>query len=605
MLTLLRYGWRVARGSTTLVVALAIADAVLQALFTLALGVVVAAVPAFLAGETDRSAMVALFAAFAALFLLTKILPSLQSTSAWRLGNVAGLDTYIQLAEPMASGSRVAHVEDPAVLDQVERAAGTGGYQITWSLGRVPDLLGARLTVLASAVLIWVLVDWWLAVALVVLVLAAERWRLRWVAAEVDSWAENTESERKALYPFELALADAPTEVRVFGLRRWLVQRYVRYWSVAMTQLWRARRRGYTLGALPVALVIVANAGAVAWTVHAAQTGRIGIAAVASAVAAIQVIGSSGSPEIAALVARGVASYRAMLDLPRVIAERHPYPPGRDDDLGPAPQQGIRLDRVTFRYPGSDRDVFTDLDLEITAGEALGLVGVNGAGKTTLTRLIAGIYPPTAGRVLVDGVDLAELGPAALARWQRQVAPIVQDFTRFPMSLTDNVALGARAPLTDEARHRLAERSGVVDVLPELGDGWDTVLDREWEGGADLSAGQWQRVALARALFAVDCGARMLILDEPASALDVRAEARLVEQYLGLTAGITSMIISHRFSVVRDAHRICVLDAGRIVESGTHAELITLGGRYATMFGLQAARYADEPSEPAGRDADA
>ncbi|MFC7619145.1 ATP-binding cassette domain-containing protein [Microlunatus sp. GCM10028923] len=591
MLTLLRYGWRVARGSTAIVVALAVADAVAQALFTLTIGLVVAAVPAYLAGTTDRAAMVALFAAFAALFLLTKVLPTLQATSAHRLGNVAGLDVYIRMAGPMAGGARVAHVEDPAVLDQAERAAGTGGYQITWSLGRVPDLLGARLTVLSSAILLGVLTEWWLAAALVLLVLVAERWRVRFVRDEVAAWATNTESERKALYPFELALGDAPTELRVFGLRDWLVRRYLRYWTSAMTELWRSRRRGYLIGSAPLVLSVLVNAAAVAWVIVAAQSGRLGLAAVASAITAILAISGSGTPEIAALVARGVAAYRAMLELPAVIAERHPHPAGPAADLGRAPARCIRLERVGFRYPGSERDVFTDLDLEIRAGEALGLVGVNGAGKTTLTKLIAGVYPPTSGRVLVDGVDLATLGPEDLARWQRQVAPIIQEFARYPLSLDDNVALGARRPLTDADRARVAERSGVADLLPDLDLGWDTVLDKEWVGGTDLSAGQWQRVALARALFAVDCGAKMLILDEPAAALDVRAEARLVDQYLNLTAGITSMIISHRFSVVRDADRICVLDAGRIVESGTHPELILQQGAYARMFGLQAARY--------------
>jgi ABC-type multidrug transport system fused ATPase/permease subunit len=591
VLTLLRYGWRVARGSTIIVVALAVADSVLQALFTLTIGLVVAAVPAFLAGAADRSAMVALFVGFAALFLLTKILPRLQSPASLHLVGRAGQDTYVRLADPMAAGARAMHVEDPVVLDQAERAGGTGGFQVTWSLSNTPVLLGARLVVITSAILLGTLTDWWLAVALVVVVLVTERWRVRHVGAEVESWAVNTEGQRKALYPFELALGEAPTELRLFGLRGWLVRRYLRFWTVAMTDLARVRRRGQLLGSIPTVLGVLANAAAVAWVIHSAQTGRFGIAAVASAIPAIQAISSSGSPEGAALVARGVASYRALMELPDLIARRHPHPPGPPADLTAAPRQGIRLEGVSFRYPGSDREVFTDLDLEISAGEALGLVGVNGAGKTTLTRLIAGVYRPTAGRVLVDGIDLSELGPAELGRWQRQVAPIVQDFARFPLSLADNVALGSAEPLTEAVRDRIAARSGVDELLPRLKHGWDTILDKEWTDGTDLSAGQWQRVALARALFAVDCGARMLILDEPAAALDARAEARLVDQYLGLTAGITSMIISHRFSVVRDAHRICVLERGRIVESGSHAELITLGGRYADMFGLQAARY--------------
>jgi ATP-binding cassette subfamily B protein len=252
----------------------------------------------------------------------------------------------------------------------------------------------------------------------------------------------------------------------------------------------------------------------------------------------------------------------------------------------------IRFEQVGFRYPGSDREVFDGLDLELRRGEALALVGINGAGKSTLVKLLTGTYQPTRGRVTVDGVDLAMLSPAALEIWQRQIAAIVQDFVRFPLSVRDNVGFGRIERYDDEpGRLRAAEKAGVDELIDGLPLGWDTVLDKAWQDGADLSGGEWQRIALARALFAVQGGARVLVLDEPAAALDVRAEARLVAEYLDLTRGLTSLIISHRFSVVRDAHRICVLDGGRIVESGTHDELLEFGGRYAVMFRLQAERY--------------
>jgi ABC-type multidrug transport system fused ATPase/permease subunit len=244
---------------------------------------------------------------------------------------------------------------------------------------------------------------------------------------------------------------------------------------------------------------------------------------------------------------------------------------------------------VSFHYPGSKVEILAGLDLSIRAGEALALVGVNGAGKSTLVKLLAGVYAPTAGRITVDGVDLRELD---LAAWQRRVAAIVQDFLRFPLSATDNVVFGADEHAGDGAAVRkVAKQAGIDETIAALPAGWDTVLDKTYDGGVDLSGGEWQRVALARALFAVDAGAGVLVLDEPAAALDVRAEAELVDRYLDLTSGVTSLIISHRFSVVRDAHRICVLDEGRIVEAGTHKELLAEGGRYAQMFGLQAERY--------------
>jgi ATP-binding cassette subfamily B protein len=257
------------------------------------------------------------------------------------------------------------------------------------------------------------------------------------------------------------------------------------------------------------------------------------------------------------------------------------------------PAREIRFENVSFRYPGSEVDVLRGLDLTLHAHEALALVGINGAGKSTLVKLLGGAYKPTSGRILVDGVDLAEL---ELAVWQRRVAAIVQDFLRFPLSVTDNVVFGAVERAGDELTlAKVARESGIDAVVRGLPKGWDTVLDKTFDGGVDLSGGEWQRVALARALFAVHAGAGVLVLDEPAAALDVRAEAELVERYLELTSGVASLIISHRFSVVRNANRICVLSDGRIVEDGTHEELLAKDGEYAGMFRLQAERYVTGP----------
>jgi ABC-type multidrug transport system fused ATPase/permease subunit len=207
------------------------------------------------------------------------------------------------------------------------------------------------------------------------------------------------------------------------------------------------------------------------------------------------------------------------------------------------------------------------------------------------------VYTPTAGRILVDGTDLATVDAESLASWQRRIATIVQDFLQLPLSARDNVTFGAVHDIPDDAAIEAAiQRAGAREVIDRLPAGWDTRLDKSYDGGVDLSGGEWQRLALARALRAVDAGASVLVLDEPAAALDVRSEAALVDRYLELTAGIASIIISHRFSVVRDADRICVLGDGRIIESGRHEELIAAGGHYATMFTLQAGRYIDVDS---------
>jgi ATP-binding cassette subfamily B protein len=228
--------------------------------------------------------------------------------------------------------------------------------------------------------------------------------------------------------------------------------------------------------------------------------------------------------------------------------------------------------------------VLDGLDLEIPAGRSTAIVGVNGAGKTTLVKLLARLHDPAGGTISVDGVPLTELDAR---RWQRQIAVVFQDFNRYPLSLAENITLGrAGSP------ERAAERAGAAELRGDVG--WPTILSRQYEGGTDLSGGQWQRVALARALFAVEHGATVLVLDEPTAWLDVRAEAAFFDRFLEITRDLTSIVISHRFSTVRRADQICVLDGGRLAERGTHDELMAAGGIYAEMFRLQAARFEEE-----------
>ncbi|MGH3489071.1 MAG: ABC transporter ATP-binding protein [Actinopolymorphaceae bacterium] len=423
-------------------------------------------------------------------------------------------------------------------------------------------------------------------------------WYQGWVGvrAEVDAMYGHTDDSRKFDYVFRLAMGDALKELRVFGLGPWLVKRFDLVFRATWAPAWRARRKRLWKN-LPVNLLHLGAHGLAIFLVgRAALAGQLPIGQVATIVPAILAVGASHSGRAAIHVKRGLTSYRAMRELPDLIARRHPERtvegrPGLPVNSSNAvPERSIRFEEVSFRYPGTDVDVLRGLNLEIPAGRALALVGINGAGKSTLVKLLAGMYEPTRGRITVDGIDLREL---MLPTWQRQVATIVQDFARFPLSAADNVMLGSRGDAQDvQALRRIAAQSGVDKVIDGFPAGWDTILDKTFEGGVDLSGGEWQRVALTRALFAVASGASVLVLDEPAAALDVRAEAELVERYLDLTTGVTSLIISHRFSVVRDAHRICVLDGGEIVESGTHEELLATDGRYAQMFTLQAARYA-------------
>jgi ATP-binding cassette subfamily B protein len=265
-------------------------------------------------------------------------------------------------------------------------------------------------------------------------------------------------------------------------------------------------------------------------------------------------------------------------------AKNHARAPGG----APAPQ--IRFRDVTFAYRGASASggpgtpVLEHFDLTIPAGSSMAIVGQNGAGKTTLAKLLCRLYDPQAGAIEVDGVDLRDLD---LEWWRARVTAVFQDFVRFEWPLRDNVApTGAPDHIVQSA----LESAGAAGLA-----GLDTVLARGYEAGTDLSGGQWQRVALARALCAVQLGAGMVLLDEPTAQLDVRGEAEIFDRILAATRQCTTILISHRFSTVRHADRICVLEHGRVVELGGHAELMALGGRYRTMFDLQAQRFG--PSE--------
>jgi ATP-binding cassette subfamily B protein len=253
----------------------------------------------------------------------------------------------------------------------------------------------------------------------------------------------------------------------------------------------------------------------------------------------------------------------------------------------PAPiRHGIEFKNVTFRYPGSDMNVLRDINLHIRPGERIALVGLNGAGKTTLIKLLTRLYDPTSGQVLLDGIDLREYDLTSL---HQRFGVIFQDFVRYQFTVRENIGFGQVDALDDLARIQdAANRGGASPIIENLPQDYDTMLGRRWEKGQELSGGQWQKIALARAFMRK---AEVLVLDEPTSALDAEAEYEVFRRFGELIEDRIAVLISHRFSTVRMADRIVVLSAGKIIELGSHAELMQLDGAYARLFNLQAEGY--------------
>ena len=254
---------------------------------------------------------------------------------------------------------------------------------------------------------------------------------------------------------------------------------------------------------------------------------------------------------------------------------------------GPDPSDGVRFEQVSFTYPGATEPAVEDVSFHLRPGESLALVGENGSGKTTLIKLLTRLYLPSSGRITLEGLDLAEWDPGVL---RRRVGVIFQDFARYQLKVGENIGVGDVGRFEDEALWReAAELSTAMPFVDELPQGFDTQLGTWFKDGRELSGGQWQKIALARAF--MRRGADILVLDEPTAAMDARAEAEVFERFRKLAAGRMVILISHRFSTVRMADQIIVIQGGRILERGTHEELMRQNGHYANLFALQAKGY--------------
>ncbi|GLZ78455.1 multidrug ABC transporter permease [Actinorhabdospora filicis] len=483
----------------------------------------------------------------------------------------------------------VAHLVDPDVADAIEQARGlgVGGHSPGEAVDALSTLLPMRLSGLACGVLLGWAGQWWMPVvvgaAWIIVGLRQDQIMARAVAAN----AAQTVQLRHASYLRDLAVtAPAAKELRLFGLSQWVVARFTREWwdgIVAMRRKTTDLRQHYLAGGL----LLAAHLAVIIPLALSTSRGNLTAGALSITLQALLgmfALGYIGDPEGRLRLA--AAAVPAALKIGALRASDRPK---ASAPAAGTPAREIRFEGVSFRYPGRDKPVLDGLDLVIPAGSSLAIVGDNGAGKSTIIKLLAGLYEPGGGRISVDGTDLSGLDPVS---WRRRLAVVFQDFARYPFSVRDNIAFGAiEEPASAEAVEDAARRGGFLGVERGLAEGWDTLLTTARLNGTDLSGGQWQRLAMSRALYAARSGAKVLILDEPTAHLDIMAEHELYARFLELTAGLTTILVSHRFATVRLADRIAVIGDGRVTELGGHEELLAADGRYARMFGVQSAPF--------------
>jgi ATP-binding cassette subfamily B protein len=553
----------------------------LPALFAVAMGVLVSAVQ-----RGDSLAGPLGFVGVS--FILLQVLTPVQTAVSHSLGDRAAAYLYDRLTKACVRPQGMAHLEDAALTADLTVARdfdlGMTGPPLSYSMDFIAGGLVGVIGGLASAAVLFGF-TWWAPI-----VLAGGWLATHWLLRESAVWRDrNTDevrsAQRDADYAYRLAVdPPASKELRLFGLVDWTIERFV----ARRTRLHQLQYEATRLRERPLAwsLLFVASANVIVfWALaSAAADGRIdlgGLVMYAQCAVGTSAIAFGGLNWALDGASAPVAAARR---LEPAMASAGELASGRRAAVD-VPRQEIRFRNVTFAYPRG-ATVLDGFDLAVPAGSSLAIVGQNGAGKTTLAKLICRLYDPQGGAIEVDGIDLRDLDITA---WRSRLAAVFQDFVRFELPLRDNVAPGG-AP--DDVVLRALDAAGAAN-LARL----DTVLARGYEAGTELSGGQWQRVALARALSAVRMGAGIVLLDEPTAQLDVRGEAEIFERLLAATRHCTTILISHRFSTVRHVDRICVLEKGKVVELGTHDELMALNGRYRTMFNLQAQRFVSEDEE--------
>jgi ATP-binding cassette subfamily B protein len=565
---------------------------ILPAAFAIAMGLLVGAVARGhpLAGPLTLAG---------AIFVLLQVLSPVHQALSANLGDRTAAWLYDRLTEACVRPPGIGHLEDPTLTADLTVARdfdlGMTGPPLSISMDFIAGGLVEMIGGIASA-LILLRYAWWAP-----LLLAGAWSATHWLLRESGVWRDRNNPEvraaqRDADYAYRLAVdPPASKELRLFGLSDWTIDRFV----ARRTRLHQLQYAATRLRERPViwSLLLVISANVLVFWQLAGAVAHGGISLGEAVVYVQSAIGVS-------MIAFGGFSWAldgSSAPVAAVLRLEPAMRPAGALGSGHRPADGlpaheISLRDVSFAYPAVNGagtpPVLAHFDLTIPAGSSLAIVGQNGAGKTTIAKLLCRLYDPQSGAITVDGIDLREFD---LASWRSRVTAVFQDFIRLELPLRDNVA-PAGAP--EDVVCAALESAGAANLAS-----LDTILARGYTDGTDLSGGQWQRVALARALAAVSLGAGVVLLDEPTAQLDVRGEAEIFDRLLAATRHCTTILISHRFSTVRHADRVCVLEQGRVVELGTHDELMALGGRYRTMFDLQAQRFHLPEEEGATYDA--
>ena len=526
------------------------------------------------------------------LFALIALLSTIRNITQQLLQNAVSVRIQLMVMEK-AAGLDLAFYEDPASYDLLRRAQ-------TDSVNRpvmmISTAFGLVQTTLTFVSMIAVLLGASPLLAVLALVSPIPAFiadtRYGWRGYNIARWGSRL--LRRMNYLVTLVTTDSfAKEVKLFGLGHYFIRRYKliadAFYGSQQRQVVARYLTGFGLGNLST----VATSITYLFVALQAVAGRLTLGDLSLYTTAAQAVQNSIQGILGGFT--GMFEHNLYLNNLYELMEKRPAIPVAEHPVPvPQPLRGeIRFDHVTFAYPGAPASALTDLSFTIAPGETLAIVGRNGAGKTTLFKLICRLYDPSEGRILIDGIDIRDYDPTEL---RAQIGGMFQDYVTYQATAAENIGLGSLNAITDrEAIVSASRRAGSDELIETLPQGYDTALGKWFDAGVNLSGGEWQKVALARAFMR---DARILLLDEPTSALDAQAEYDLFERLRSLTRGRTAVYISHRFSTVRRADRIVFLEHGRLVEEGTHAQLMRLNGRYARLFRLQAAAYTGEDVVP-------